>query len=142
MRRRNFEILVRAVILHRGKILLCWLKDFSFYFLPGGHVESGESVRRALTRELREELRASVRSQKVIGVVENIWKDGRKKRHELNVVSLVKINRHDATTPLRHIEFHWIEVAKLARKRVLPYALKKSIQRWLKDRKFFWAWQR
>lgn len=141
MQKRNFEILVRAVVLRNGKILLCWLKDYSFYFLPGGHVETGESVRQAMVREMREELGAAVKSQKVIGAVENIWKDGRRKHHELNVISAVKLNRYDATTPLRHIEFHWVDADKLSRKKVLPHALKKAVQKWLKDRKPFWASQ-
>lgn len=140
-RRRDFEILVRAVILRGGKVLLCWNRDHSFYFLPGGHVETGESVRQAMARELREELRAAVKTQRVIGTVENIWRTGRKQHHELNVVSVVKLNRYDAVTPLRHIEFHWVNTTELSHRKLLPHKLKKAVQKWLKDRKPFWASQ-
>jgi len=94
-----------------------------------------------MVREMREELRATVKSQEVIGAVENIWKNGRRQHHELNIVSAVKLNRYDATTPLRHIEFHWVDADKLSRKKVLPRALKKDVQRWLMDQKPFWASQ-
>ena len=36
--KENFEVISRAVILHKNKILLCKRNDKDYYFLPGGHV--------------------------------------------------------------------------------------------------------
>ncbi len=52
--KNNIHVLSRAVIIDRGSILLCKTLNLpvSFYFLPGGHVEHGESVETSLLREL------------------------------------------------------------------------------------------
>ncbi|MDP1975362.1 MAG: NUDIX domain-containing protein, partial [Alphaproteobacteria bacterium] len=53
----NIHVLSRAVIIDQDHILLCKTLDLqiNFYFLPGGHVEHGESVCEAVLRELKEE---------------------------------------------------------------------------------------
>lgn len=48
--KNNIHVLSRAVIIDKEHILLCKTRDLenNFYFLPGGHVENGESVEAAL----------------------------------------------------------------------------------------------
>ena len=46
---------VAVAILKDGRILLVKREDFEIWSLPGGHVESGESVAQAAIREVREE---------------------------------------------------------------------------------------
>lgn len=91
----EIEIIARAVILNRGRILLCRIKGSSWYFLPGGHVESQEKVTQALRRELKEELRANIRILKFIGAVENFYEDGKRQRHEVNLVFQSKLAVRD-----------------------------------------------
>jgi ADP-ribose pyrophosphatase YjhB (NUDIX family) len=50
--KKEIEILVRAIIQERGKVLVCRKVGKRYYFFPGGHVEFGESVKKVLTREL------------------------------------------------------------------------------------------
>jgi ADP-ribose pyrophosphatase YjhB (NUDIX family) len=65
------ETIARAVIRRSGQILLARQRTKSWSFLPGGHVEPGESVEIALDRELFEELGIRARIAGFVGVVEH-----------------------------------------------------------------------
>src|SRR3989344_6097678 len=51
----NIHIISRGLIAQGGDIVLCKTKGAGWFFLPGGHIEEGESARSALLRELEEE---------------------------------------------------------------------------------------
>ena len=51
-----FHHLARAVFIHENKILLAQAKGDTNTFLPGGHVEFGESAKETLKREIQEEM--------------------------------------------------------------------------------------
>jgi ADP-ribose pyrophosphatase YjhB (NUDIX family) len=135
----NIEIITRAVILDRSKILLCKKKGNDYYFLPGGHVEFGETAEQALTRELKEELDIETNKIEYIGTIENMFSEDGKKYHELALIffvqpkSLLSISKED------HIDFSWINMNKLAGEHVKPVALKNAVLKWLKDKKLFWG---
>jgi 8-oxo-dGTP diphosphatase len=62
---------VDGIILKDSKVLLerRMVKPFLGYWaLPGGHVDYGERVERAVRREIKEELGISVRIRKLVGV--------------------------------------------------------------------------
>ena len=74
---------VGAVVIHRGRVLLVRrgrepLKGR--WSLPGGLVEAGEELTRALRRELREETNLEVKPTALIGVFERIVRDQRRAR--------------------------------------------------------------
>lgn len=48
MKPKKIEFVTRAIVIHKKQILLCRLKKENYYFLPGGHVNVGETARRAL----------------------------------------------------------------------------------------------
>jgi ADP-ribose pyrophosphatase YjhB (NUDIX family) len=63
---------VAAVILDgQGRILLQRRSDNGLWGLPGGSVEIGETVRDAITREVREETGLTVEVVRLIGVYSN-----------------------------------------------------------------------
>jgi ADP-ribose pyrophosphatase YjhB (NUDIX family) len=126
-----FEIIARGVILNNGKILLCKRKDRDYSFLPGGHVEFGETTEAALAREVNEELGVSLKSAKFIGALENIFIQNGIKRHEINLVFEVLLDRMTGKSAEDHLEFYFADTKKLANEDLLPAALKKILIEYL-----------
>ncbi|HET6946222.1 MAG TPA: NUDIX domain-containing protein, partial [bacterium] len=56
-----------------GRLLLAHFHGSDHTFLPGGHVEMGESIPAALRREFLEELRVKVGIGPYLGAVEHGW---------------------------------------------------------------------
>ena len=52
----GIETIARGVCVRGGKVLLCRAKGGATTYLPGGHIEFGETGRKALVREIKEEL--------------------------------------------------------------------------------------
>lgn len=134
--KNNIEIIVRAVILHRNKILLCKEKKGSHYFLPGGHIEFGEPLKKALLREIKEELSAVVKKADFLGIVENFFRRARNKIHEINFVYFVSLRKLKDKTTENHIDFHWIDTKSVSKEKLLPVKLKKRLISWIKTGKF------
>lgn len=63
---KKIDVLVRALIVQKGKILVCKKLNRDYYFLPGGHVDFGESLRESLKRELKEELGLKIKKSNFI----------------------------------------------------------------------------
>lgn len=74
---------VGGVVIHRGRVLLVRRGRAPLkgqWSLPGGLVEAGEELRRAVRRELREETSLEVEPTALIGVFERIVRDQRRSR--------------------------------------------------------------
>ncbi len=136
--KKEIEILARAVIQIKGKILVCKRIGKDYYFFPGGHVEFGESAKEALAREIKEELGLTVKKCFFIGSLEHIFIKEGKKCHEINLAFKVKVNRSKIRSRETHIEFFLKSTKELAREEVLPMTLTKAVFKWLKDKKLFW----
>lgn len=137
--KKNIETIARAVVIKKGKILICGAKGKSRYYFPGGHVEFGEAADDALARELKEELGAKIDNMEFIGFVENVFNQDKKDHHELNLVFKARIDGLPDASLEDHIEFHWIDIKSLDKENILPISLKKMVARWIKNKKIFWA---
>ena len=42
----KFEVCLRGIIENNGRILVCHSKKKDYYYLPGGHLEYGEKIKR------------------------------------------------------------------------------------------------
>ena len=65
-----FHHLARGIVLRDGKVLLARAIGHQNTFLPGGHIEFGESAKDALKREVFEELGLACENREIY------WRSG------------------------------------------------------------------
>lgn len=116
----GIETIARGVCIAGGKILLCRAKGGSTSYLPGGHVEFGETGREALKREIREELGLDCAVGRFLGVVENAFTQHGKPHAEVNLVYELKLDTDACEAREDWIEFAWHPLADLASAKILP----------------------
>lgn len=118
------ELIVRAVLATGTEVLLARLTGGSWYFLPGGHVEPGESTAAALRRELAEEL--GIHDPvvgEVLAISENRYTDSRGDHHELNLVFDVSAPGIEVLSGEPHLEFEWVDRSRILELDVRPSSL-------------------
>lgn len=76
-----------------------------YYFFPGGHINFGEGAKKALAREIKEELGLTIKNCFFIGASEHQFVEDSKKHHEINLVFEVKLNQLKFKSRENHIEF-------------------------------------
>ena len=136
----NIHIISRGLIVQGGDIILCKAKGAGWFFLPGGHIEEGESARSALLRELEEETGIdNFQIVSLIGICENIFSlDKETSQHEINIIfevnipQILKIESKES-----NIEFVNIKRGGLKNSNILPSSLKDGVLEWLENKKPF-----
>ena len=91
MSEKHIETIARGVCILNGKVLLCLPKDRSYSYLPGGHIEFGETGREALVREMKEETGLDATAGDLLGVVESSFVQKGEKHCEINLIYEMKI---------------------------------------------------
>lgn len=133
------ELIVRALIIRNRKILVCKSGVSNYFFLPGGHIEFGETMQEALSRELSEEMGAKVVKARFIGGVENLFIQNGVKKHEISFAFQVKIDIDTVISKEEHISFSWLAMDEFIEAQVLPPALKDAIVRWTAEKEPFFV---
>lgn len=137
----HIHVLSRAVVIDEDHILLCKTLDLpiSFYFLPGGHVEYGESVETSLLRELVEEAGVESRIKRFLGILEYSFEPGHSSichNHEYNFIFEVESNALKINRPIKqlepHLELVWMPLSKIAEIDFRAEPLKTLLPEWLK----------
>lgn len=111
-------------------------------FLPGGHIEFGESAKDALIREIREELGIDCTAGRFLGVVEHKWEQDQVVHCEINQV--FEINSSELpyginpTSIEPHLEFYWCHKEKIEKQNLQPYPFRHLILRYLNGNKRVW----
>ena len=120
----GIETIARGICVRDGKVLLCRAKGGSSTYLPGGHIEFGETGREALVREVREELGVASETGAFLGVVENAFEQHGKPHAEINLVYELKIDAPSVESQEDWIEFEWCPIGELDAANLLPAAFR------------------
>ena len=128
----GIEILARGVCVVDGKVLLCRPKKGGYTYLPGGHVEFGETSREALVREMKEETGLAATAGDLLGVVESQFMQHGKKHCEISLVYRLTIEpTPDATKPVAACEdwiaFDWCPIDRLDAANLLPPEIRRTV---------------
>jgi len=119
----RIELIARGLWQDESRVLLCQNVRHGYFYLPGGHVEPGESAAEACQREFIEEtgMEVTVGACLLVSKVRFLQKN--KPRHELNLVFLVEpaqTAERDSSdqAPLIQsrepkISFEWVDVAAI-----------------------------
>lgn len=134
----DVEVIARSLTIRGSRVLLCKNLKHSYYYLPGGHVEFGETAAAALARELQEEAGIESKVGEVVLAHEHIFRQGRRVRHELNLVFHVELPPGEVVSQEEKIAFEWADLATIGEKDVRPEAVRVWLSRPL-DGQFKWV---
>ena len=133
---KHIETIARGVCILDGKVLLCLPKDRSYSYLPGGHIEFGETGREALVREMKEETGLDATAGDLLGVVESSFVQKGEKHCEINLIYKLEValptavdgNRQLPTAALEDwICFDWVDCDKIDSANLLPPEMKQQL---------------
>ena len=120
---KHIETIARGVCVKDGKVLLCYPKDRSYAYLPGGHIEFGEMGREALVREMKEETGLDATAGDLLGVVESSFVQKGEKHCEINLIYRMEVRGGEGER-VRSCEdwicFDWVDCDKLDSANLLP----------------------
>ena len=120
------ETIARGVCIQNGKVLLCKAKGGKSTYLPGGHIEFGETGAAALVREIKEELGVNSSCNEFLTIVENSFLQHGRHHAEINLVykldipSLLASPSSPPASQEDWIEFEWHDVHDLDNANLLP----------------------
>lgn len=131
----NIETIARGVMLRAGRLLVCMPAGGGRCYLPGGHIEFGETARRALVREIAEEMGRDAAAGEFLAVTENAFVQNGHPHCEINLVFALDIPgltpENDPAATEDWIRFRWVPLDRLAEANLLPAHLIDDIPRWL-----------
>lgn len=134
----TFKYRVAGIIVDNNRVLVTKAKKFNGYVFPGGHVELKENSKEAVIRELKEELQANFKIEKLLCVHENLYKAVDEKTASEIVFYYVlssleklpkeefSITENDKGVVKKH-EYCWIYIGELLNKNVNPKDVSKLI---------------
>ena len=116
----GIETIARGVCIVDGRLLLCKAKGGSTTYLPGGHIEFGETGRQALVREMQEETGLAAETGRFLGCLENSFLQHGKPHAEINLVYEMTVADLKVEAKEDWIEFLWCPLAELESAQLLP----------------------
>ena len=128
MSEKHIETIARGVCVKDGKVLLCLPRNRSYSYLPGGHIEFGETGREALVREMKEETGLDATAGELLGVVESSFVQKGERHCEINLIYEMEVQVASSSsggeTLVQSQEdwicFEWAECGKIESMNLLP----------------------
>jgi 8-oxo-dGTP pyrophosphatase MutT (NUDIX family) len=134
-KKKHVEIIARGVCVKDGKILLCFGRKSGIAYLPGGHIDFGESGTQALEREISEEMGLASKAGQFLGCCEHSFVQEGVPHAEVNLVYELDVPELDPAVEPQAVEewigFMWHPLETLAEARFEPAALAPRIAEWL-----------
>ena len=123
----GIETIARGVAVAGGRLLLCRARGSATSYLPGGHIEFGETGREALVREIREEMGVEAEAGRFLGVVENSFMQHGRPHAEINLVYELRFAGPppEPKSVEDWISFEWCDLADLDAAGLLPEAFRR-----------------
>jgi FolB domain-containing protein len=124
----GMETIARGICILGNKILLCRGKKAGNAYLPGGHIEFGETARQALRREMLEETGLNFEIGHFRGALENSFMQDGIRHCEVNFVFEMMPTEADMPKLLdissqeSWIGFEWVDLKDLKKCGLLPCA--------------------
>ncbi|MDD1829668.1 NUDIX domain-containing protein [Photobacterium sp. ZSDE20] len=137
-----FHYVARGLIRDGDYILLVRAIGDTMTFLPGGHIEFGESAPVALARELSEEASIEANVGAFIGAAENEWFLDGQLQAEINLIFDVETDlSHQETVVANepHLEFFWVPCAEIEQWNLFPDSLRQLISHNQTPKQAFWG---
>ncbi len=86
----RFHLRAGAVFMRDDNVLLHKAEGDSYWTLPGGRVNPGETAEEALHREMQEELKLPITIHRLVWVIENFFTYAGKEHHEVGMYFLAE----------------------------------------------------
>ncbi|WEM45002.1 NUDIX domain-containing protein (plasmid) [Photobacterium sp. DA100] len=137
-----FHYVARGLIRDGGHILLVRAIGDTMTFLPGGHIEFGESAPVALARELREEASIAAKVGAFVGAAENEWFLGGQLQAEINLIFDVEtdLSHHETVVSNEaHLEFFWVPCEEIEYWNLFPESLRQLVKQNSLPKYAFWG---
>lgn len=131
----HVEVITRGVCVVDGHVLLCHGRKSELTYLPGGHIEFGETARQALVREIQEELGRDSTAGRFLGCCEHAFIQKGVPHAEINLVFELAIPRlvpgESVAAAEAWIGFRWHPLNELRTARLEPAPLCDALGTWL-----------
>lgn len=135
----HFTYRVGGILIHREHVLCQAAGRDSFWFLPGGRAELGESARITLFREMQEELGVEVQVGQLLYIIENFFTNTTGSKHEISLYfgMTAPTNSylyHSLDTFVHtdeigdRLRFDWLPIARLKEFPLYPSVLQKALR--------------
>lgn len=131
----TIEVITRGVCVMDSQVLLCFGRKSGIAYLPGGHIDFGETGRQALVREIQEELGRTSQAGRFLGCCEHSFVQDGEQKTEINLVFGLTVEGISPDKPLSAAEdwigFRWHPLDQLATARFEPARLGAVLPDWL-----------
>lgn len=121
------HLLVRGICIKDNTLLLAFHKDRNYFFLPGGHIETGEAAVNALRREIGEETNLFARNEKFLSILEHAYEVDTEMHHEITLLFSFDVSSLSVSSKVSHLGFEWVLLSNLDKINFLPKILIKYI---------------